>query len=119
MARSGRRFLDRIFTPQEQTYCQDRIASLAGRFAVKEAVAKALGTGIGEMAWVEIEIVSDKMGYPELVLHGAAKRLADELGLVEWSISLSHTESYAIGFAVALGELPTSVDLESDTNLTN
>lgn len=101
MARSGQRFLTRIFTPQEQAYCQGRMASLAGRFAVKEAVAKTLGTGIGEMSWVEIEIVSDGLGRPELVLHGAAKRLADELGLVEWSISLSHTESYAIGFAVA------------------
>ena len=106
MARSGRRFLARIFTPQEQAYCRGRIASLAGRFAVKEAVAKALGTGIGKITWVEIEIVSDNMGHPELVLHGAAKRLADQLGLVEWSISLSHTENYAIGFAVALGESP-------------
>lgn len=104
MARSGPRFLARIFTPQEQSYCQGRITSLAGRFAVKEAVAKALGTGIGDMTWVEIEIVSDKMGRPELVLHGAAKKAADELGLAEWSISLSHTEQYAIGFAVALGK---------------
>lgn len=103
MARSGQRFMARIFTPQEQAYCQDRIASLAGRFAVKEAVAKALGTGIGEMTWVEIEIVSDALGRPELILHGAAKQLADRLGLVEWSISLSHTETYAIGFAVAMG----------------
>ena len=79
------------------------MASLAVRFAVKEAVAKALGTGIGEMTWVEIEVVSDELGRPELVLHGAAKRLADELGLLEWSISLSHTETHAIGFAVAIG----------------
>jgi holo-[acyl-carrier protein] synthase len=104
MARSGERFLARIFTPQEQAYCQGRIASLAGRFAVKEAVAKALGTGIGDVTWVEIEIVSDKMGRPELVLHGAAKEAADALGLVEWSISLSHTEQYAIGFAAAVGK---------------
>jgi holo-[acyl-carrier protein] synthase len=103
LARSGERFLARIFTPQEQAYCAGRIDSLAGRFAVKEAVAKALGTGIGEMAWVEIEIVSDEKGRPELVLHGMAKRLADELGLVEWSISLSHTDKQAIGFAVAMG----------------
>lgn len=103
MARSGQRFLARIFTPQEQAYCQGKMASLAGRFAVKEAVAKALGTGIGEMAWVEIEVVSNEVGRPELVLYGAAKRLADELGLAEWSISLSHTERYAIGFAVATG----------------
>ena len=103
MARSSERFLARIFTPQERAYCQERVASLAGRFAVKEAVAKALGTGIGEMTWAEIEVVSDESGRPELVLHGAAKRLADELGLKEWSISLSHTENHAIGFAVAMG----------------
>jgi holo-[acyl-carrier protein] synthase len=104
MSRSGPRFLARIFTAQEQAYCRGRMASLAGRFAVKEAVAKALGTGIGEMTWVEIEVVSDESGRPELVLHGAAKRLADELGLREWSISLSHTETYAIGFAAAMGK---------------
>ena len=107
MARSGPRFLARIFTPQEQAYCQGRMASLAGRFAVKEAVAKALGTGIGEMTWLEIEVVSDESGRPELVLHGAANRLADELGLVNWSISLSHTEIHAIGFAVAMGKSET------------
>ena len=66
-------------------------------------VAKALGTGIGDMTWVEIEIVSDKMGRPELVLHGAARQVAEELGLAEWSVSLSHTENYAIGFVVAMG----------------
>ena len=104
MARSGRRFLARIFTPQEQAYCQGRIPSLAGRFAVKEAVAKALGTGIGDMSWVEIEIVSDKAGRPELVLHGAAKQIAEELGLTDWSISLSHTENHAIGFVVAMAK---------------
>jgi holo-[acyl-carrier protein] synthase len=104
MARSGPRFLARIFTPQEQAYCQDRIASLAGRFAVKEAVAKALGTGIGDMTWVEIEIISNTFGRPELILHGAAKQIADKLGLEEWSISLSHTENYAIGFAVAMSK---------------
>lgn len=103
LARSGPQFLARIFTPQEQAYCAGRAASLAGRFAVKEAVAKAFGTGIGDVSWVEIEVVCDAVGRPELVLHGAAKQMADEMGLAEWSISLSHTENYAIGFAVATG----------------
>ena len=98
------KILSRITEPTRgRVRLQGRVASLAGRFAVKEAVAKALGTGIGEMTWVEIEVVSDESGRPELVLHGAAKRLADELGLREWSISLSHTETYAIGFAAAMG----------------
>lgn len=101
--RLGQRFLDRVFTAQEQTYCNGRGPSLAGRFAIKEAVAKALGTGIGDMRWVDIEVVCDARGRPELVLHGAAQELAAERGLHVWSISLSHTETHAIGFVVAAG----------------
>lgn len=104
IARRGQRFLDRLFTPQEQEFCEGRVASLAGRFAVKEAVGKALGTGIGDVSWVEIEVVCDGRGRPNLVLHGRARQLADQLGLKTWSISLSHTESHAIGLAVAVGE---------------
>lgn len=101
--RHGQRFLDRFFTAQEQAYCNGRYASLAGRFAVKEAVGKALGTGIGDVRWVDIEIMCDGRGRPELLLHGQAQTLAQELGLMQWSISLSHTDTYAIGFAVAIG----------------
>lgn len=104
LSRLGTRFLDRIFTTQEQAYCKGRATSLAGRFAVKEAVAKALGTGIGEVGWKEIEVVSDGHGRPHLVLHGDAIRLAESLGLYEWSISLSHSDKQAIGMAVALGK---------------
>lgn len=101
--RHGPRFLDRVFTAAEQRYCAGDARRLAGRFAVKEAVAKALGTGIGDVRWVEIEIVCDPRGRPELTLHGAAQTLAADRGLVQWSISLSHTETHAVGFAVALG----------------
>ncbi len=104
VARHGQRFLDRFFTPQEQDFCEGRVASLAGRFAVKEAVGKALGTGIGDVRWVEIEVVCDGRGRPNLVLRGRARQLADQLGLKTWSISLSHTETHAIGLAVAVGE---------------
>jgi holo-[acyl-carrier protein] synthase len=107
VARQGARFLDRIFTAQEQAYCQARPERLAGRFAVKEAVAKALGTGIGAMRWVDIEVVCDPRGKPELVLHGDAARISAENNLVHWSISLSHTATHAIGYAIALGN-PTS-----------
>ena len=100
--RLGQRFLDRIFTAQEQVYCNGRIPSLAGRFAVKEAVSKALGTGIGDIRWLDIEIVCDDRGQPELRLHDAAQELAETLGLKHWSISISHTNTYAIGFAVAM-----------------
>jgi holo-[acyl-carrier protein] synthase len=68
---------------------------------VKEAVAKALGTGIGAVRWVDIEVVCDGRGRPELVLHERAQVLAASLGLQEWAISLAHTETHAIGFAVA------------------
>jgi len=102
MARHGARFCDRFFTEREQAQCEGRPTSLAGRFAVKEAVGKALGTGIGDVAWKEIEIINDERGRPQLTLHGAAARLADELGLTEWAISLSHTRTHAVGMAVAL-----------------
>jgi len=100
--RLGQRFLDRIFTEQEQVYCNGRVPSLAGRFAVKEAVSKALGTGIGDMRWVDIEIVCDDRGRPELRLHDTAHALAETLGLKHWSISISHTNTHAIGFVVAM-----------------
>ena len=104
IARHGDRFLQRFFTAQEVAYCAGaNVTSLAGRFAVKEAVGKAFGTGIGDVSWTEIEIVCDERGRPGLVLHNAAKELAKKLGLTKWSISLSHTDTHAIGFAVAMG----------------
>ncbi len=101
--RHGDRFYRRFFTPQEIEFCQGRATSLAGRFAVKEAVAKALGTGIGDYDWTDIEVVCDGRGKPELLLHNRAKQLAEEKGLRLWSISLSHTDTHAMGMAVALG----------------
>jgi len=103
IARHGQRFYNRFFTPREQAYCQGRPASLAGRFVIKEAVGKALGTGIGDIRWTDVEVVTDERGRPELILHHRAKELAAKLGLKEWAISLSHTETHAIGFVVAMG----------------
>ena len=99
--RFGERFLQRFFTEGERLDCADRPARLAARFAAKEAVAKALGTGIGDVRWVEIEIRSDERGRPRLTLHGGAQGLAAELRLEEWDISLSHTDTQAIAIAVA------------------
>lgn len=101
--RHGARFESRFFTAQELAYCQRRPERLAGRFAVKEAVAKALGTGIGDVSWTEIEIVCDGRGKPELSLHGRALDIAKERGIAHWSVSLSHTKDHAVGFAVGLG----------------
>jgi holo-[acyl-carrier protein] synthase len=103
ISRHGDRFLHRFFTEQEIAYCNGRIPSLAGRFAVKEAVGKALGTGIGDINWTDVEVVCDGRGKPELQLHHRASALAASKGLAQWQISLSHTETHAIGFVVALG----------------
>lgn len=102
--RHGARFLNRIFTEDERRESGGRISSLAARFAAKEAVAKALGCGIGNVGWLDIEIRSDENKAPYLVLYGEGQRLAGELGLITWSVSLSHTEGQAVAFVVAAGE---------------
>jgi holo-[acyl-carrier protein] synthase len=104
MERHGERFLARIFTEAEQRESSGRISSLAARFAAKEAAAKALGCGIGDVSWLDIEIRSDENNAPHLVLRGEAERMANELGLTNWSVSLSHTENQAIAFVVAVGK---------------
>lgn len=100
--RHGSRLLDRIFTPNEQVEIGSNLPSLAARFAGKEAVAKALETGIGAVRWQEIEILRGPAGQPVLHLYGAAATLAAERGLSTWSISLSHTHEHAIAMAVAI-----------------
>lgn len=102
--RHGRRFLERIFTPAELDEAGGNMLSLAARFAAKEAVAKALGTGIGPVGWREIEILRGEARKPVLHLCGSAARIAHELGLTEWSISLSHTAGAAAAVAMAAGE---------------
>ena len=100
--RLGERFLQRFFTAGEREDCGDKPYRMAARFAAKEAVGKALGTGIGDMRWIDIEVrVDGPRRRPRLTLHGAANALAEEMGLVEWDISLSHTESLAIAVAIA------------------
>lgn len=102
--RHGERFLNRVFTARELEDCHGRVTSLAARFAAKEAAAKALGCGIGKVSWTEIEIRSDDLKAPYLVLYGEGEKLAKDLGLTTWSVSLSHTESQAIAFVTAIGE---------------
>jgi holo-[acyl-carrier protein] synthase len=99
--RHGEQFINRIYTEGEQRLCGGRAASLAARFAAKEAAAKALGTGIGDVSWQEVEVTGDENNAPHLVLHGTASELAKKLGLNHWSLSLSHTHEYAIAFVVA------------------
>ncbi len=102
IARFGERFLNRFFTPGERADTGDRPDRLAARLAAKEAVAKALGTGIGVVGWRDIEIRGhESSGRPLLALHGAAAVEAARLGLTEWDLSLTHTERYASAVAVA------------------
>ncbi len=106
LERHGERFLARVFTQAEILYCRARPPELAARFAAKEAVSKALGVGMRMMArdgitWQEAEIIGDMRGKPLIRLHGRAAERADELGLTEWAVSLSHTREHAIAFVVA------------------
>ncbi len=103
LTRHGDAFLRRIYTPAEIERYGDRPQSLAARWAAKEAVAKALGTGIGPVGWTEIEVLADERRAPTLRLSGRAAALARELGLSEWAVSLSHTDELAIAFVVATG----------------
>jgi holo-[acyl-carrier protein] synthase len=101
ISRHGERFYERFFTPAERDYCGGVYHRLAARIAAKEAVAKALGTGIGDVQWVEIEVLADERRRPVLNLHGRAAQLAAEMNLQAWDISLSHTQEQAIAFVVA------------------
>ncbi|MEZ4668991.1 MAG: holo-ACP synthase [Anaerolineae bacterium] len=101
IARLGERFLNRFFTAGEREDCDDKPQRLAARLAGKEAVSKALGTGIGDVSWREIEIRCGERGRPELHLHGEAAALAKGMGLVHWDISLTHTDEYSSAVAVA------------------
>jgi holo-[acyl-carrier protein] synthase len=99
----GERFLKRVFTPAELSVCQQRVESLAARFAAKEATAKALGCGIGDVGWQEIEILRNTYNAPGLHLYGEAARIANIRGLAQWSVSLSHSRQHAIALIIALG----------------
>jgi holo-[acyl-carrier protein] synthase len=99
----GQHYLDRVFTAEEIALSGRRVESLAGRFAAKEAVAKALGCGIGEVTWKEIEILENEAGAPILQLFGEAALKAEALGVETWSVSISHSQSHAMALAVAVG----------------
>ena len=105
MERYGDRFLDRVFTSREKTYClrkRKAAESFAARFAAKEAAAKALGTGIGYgVTWREIEVTREAGGRPGLQFHGRANQIAEGLGVARASLSLTHTGALAMA-SVAL-----------------
>jgi len=96
----GERFLRRVYTDSELRLCGDSPSSLAGHFAGKEAVIKALGGRSKGFSWKEIEILSDPRGKPLVHLHGNTRNQANALGLDDLAISLSDCEKYAIAFVV-------------------
>ena len=105
----GQHFLDRVFTPAEQAYCAANpkryFEHLAGRFAAKEAVLKVLGTGWrGGIAWTDIEVVRDASGRPGIQLTGECARIAAEMGITRWHVSLSHIETHATASAIGGSE---------------
>jgi holo-[acyl-carrier protein] synthase len=98
------RFKERIFNQSEIEYCErkkNKAQNYAARFAVKEALLKAIGTGWREgVAFKEIEVVNNKRGKPELVLSGTVKKITDELGVTNIQVSISHLEELAIGIVI-------------------
>ncbi len=103
VSRWGDRFLHRIYTPRERKECGDNIASLAARFAAKEAVLKALGTGLERgITWQDVEVLG-RGSAPRLSLRGRAHILASNLGLQAWTLSLTHEAGVAIAVAIGYG----------------
>jgi holo-[acyl-carrier protein] synthase len=93
-------FLRRIYTEAELKSCQNRASSLAARFAAKEAVMKALGTGANGISWRDIEILSNSQGAPVVRLHRRAEEKAEENRIAKFSVTMSHCKEYAVAFVI-------------------
>jgi len=110
LQRHPERFLSRVFTDLEIAYCHGRVRELAVRFAAKEAMMKALGTGVRGIAWREIELLPDRRGKPLVYLHGKAAARAKLLGLGQPEVTMTHSDTMALAFVVATCE--TEIDLD-------
>ena len=106
LARHPERFITRVYTPEEAAFCRGRVPELAARFAAKEAVMKALGTGARSVAWRDIEVLPDRRGKPLVYLYGGAAERAQRIGLEAIDISLSHLEAFAIAVVVCAQRVP-------------
>jgi len=106
--RHGELFVNRVYTPEEVQYCQSRKQAtqhFTGRWAAKEAVLKALGTGwIRGISWRDIEIRNQASGRPVVLLHGGAQQTAERLGVTGILVSISHCHTHATAYAIALGK---------------
>jgi len=102
----GDKFLDRLFTPEERSYCDSQKrphVNYAARFAVKEAVAKSFGTGIGkELSWLDMTIIRASSGEPSVIFCGAGKLFMEKNNIIQVKISLTHAKLYAAANALAL-----------------
>jgi holo-[acyl-carrier protein] synthase len=109
--RHGELFIDRVYTPLEIRYCRSRKQAtqhFAGRWAAKEAILKALGTGWRKgISWRDIEVRNDSSGRPVVGLRGGARDIVEQRGIREMLVSISHCRSHATAYAIALGnEIP-------------
>lgn len=108
--RHGELFINRVYTPHEIQYCQSRKLAtqhFAGRWAAKEAILKALGTGWRRgISWRDIEIRNEPGGRPTVALRGGARDVVTQLGITQMLISISHCRSHATAYALAHGEKP-------------
>ncbi|MFA7295882.1 MAG: holo-ACP synthase [Dehalococcoidia bacterium] len=105
LSKHPERFLSRVFTPEEVAFCRGRVPELAARFAAKEAVMKALGTGARSVAWRDIEVLPDRRGKPLVYLYGGAAERAATIGLDAIDISLSHLADFAVAIVVCTQEI--------------
>lgn len=93
-------FLTRVYTQKECQQAGSQVSRLAGTFAVKEAVAKVLGTGFRSFEPREIEVLRDDLGKPYVRLYGGAKKLSEELSIIQIHVSITNTKDFAVAFAV-------------------
>lgn len=101
---------ERLFTADELSYVQPQVdpsASLAARFAAREAVMKALGVGLGAFDFHDVSVCRASSGQPDLLVVGRAQQLATDQGIARWHLSLTHTESIAMAYVIASG-IPTN-----------
>ena len=107
--RHGETFLNRVYTSDENRYCQRKKMAAqhyAGRWAAKEAVMKTLGTGWAKgVGWRDIEVCTSRSGQPWIILHGGARDMAESLGIQQVLITISHCRAYATATAIAIGRL--------------
>ena len=108
-AKIGRRFRERVYTDKEIRYCErkgrGKYQSYAGRFAAKEAIMKALGRGWGSrVGWGDIEVLPAPGGRPEVCLHRNTAALARQLSIQRFSLSITHTQDYAMAYVIAQSE---------------